>query len=342
MSAKTAVILLNLGGPPDQDAVRPFLFNLFNDKAILGAPQPVRALAAALIAATRAKSARANYALMGGGSPIQRETEAQAQALQHALPEGFKTFIAMRHWSPFAEEAARAAKAWGATQAVLAPLYPQFSTTTTGSAFTAWATAWAKAGGGPTHALCCYPGDGGLARAHAEAILAAWGAAGAPDRPRVLFSAHGLPQRTIDRGDPYQWQIERTAAAIAALLPEAWETRICYQSRVGPLKWLQPSTPQEIAAAGRDGVGVIVAPIAFVSEHVETLVELDIEYAHLAETSALPFYLRARTPGVSPDFIAALAARIVAAANAGDGLSAETLGRLCPAAFGLCPKRAAS
>lgn len=338
---RIAVVLFNLGGPDSLEAVRPFLRNLFNDRAIIGAPQPFRGLIAELISRTRAKAAKANYALMGGRSPLLPETIAQAETLEAALaerplPAPAKCFIAMRYWRPFVQEAAAAAAAYGATEAILAPLYPQFSTTTTASAF----LEWRKHSALPATALCCYPSQERFAAAHAEVILEAWRAAGEPARPRVLFSAHGLPKAIVARGDPYQWQIERSAAAVAALLPPDWETRVCYQSRVGPLEWLAPSTLEEIAAAERDRQGVIVAPIAFVSEHVETLVELDIEYA--AHARALPFYARAPALSVQPHYIAALADLVAAAAQAPGGWRSETGGRICPASFALCPNPAHS
>lgn len=338
---RVAVVLFNLGGPDSQEAVRPFLFNLFNDRAIIAAPQPFRFLLAQLISRTRAKAAKANYALMGGASPIVPETQKQADALEAEMARRvsnvtFKCFLAMRYWRPFVKDAAEAAKAWGATDAILLPLYPQFSSTTTASSL----KAWKKASSLPSSTLCCYPASAQLAQAHADAIKDAWRKAGAPPRPRVLFSAHGLPQRVVDRGDPYQWQVERTVAAVRKLLPPEWETRTCYQSRVGPLKWIGPSTEEEIHAAGQDRVGVIVSPIAFVSEHIETLVELDIEYAQLAKELDLPFYVRAAAPGAATGFIAALADLVELGLGAPGALQSETGGRLCPARWGLCPHAA--
>ncbi|MDX2235291.1 MAG: ferrochelatase [Hyphomonadaceae bacterium] len=337
---KIAVVLFNLGGPDGPAAVRPFLFNLFRDPRIITAPAPVRLGVAALIALTRTKSAKANYAVMGGGSPILKETQAQADALAARL-EGsessvFKVFVAMRYWKPFAADAAAAVRAWGADDVVLLPLYPQFSTTTTASAEDAWAAAY----DGPTHSVCCYPANTQLVTAHAETIERAWKAAGSPADPRVLFSAHGLPQRVVDAGDSYQWQVERTVAAVSALLPPAWEKTVCYQSRVGPLKWLGPSTEEALAQAATDGRGVIVSPIAFVSEHIETLVELDVEYAEKAHALGLPFYIRAPALGTSPVFIDGLAALVRKALLRGCGAHSESGGRLCPDRFGACPMKA--
>jgi len=336
-SRRVAIILFNLGGPETQATVRPFLFNLFNDKAIIGLPQPFRFVLAQLISRSREKLAKANYALMGGGSPILPETVKQAEALEAAIAKRvsnvtFKCFPAMRYWTPFVKDTAKAAEAWGATDAILLPLYPQFSTTTTASSL----QAWAKASRLPASAICCYPAGAQFAQAHADAILQKWRDAGSPSQPRLLFSAHGLPQRVIERGDPYQWQVEQSAAAVRTLLPADWDVRICYQSRVGPLKWIGPSTEAEIRKAGKDAAGVLLAPIAFVSEHVETLVELDIEYAQLAQRLNLPFYLRVPALGAGPRFIDALADLAERALGAPGKMQSESGGRLCPAAYGLC------
>lgn len=336
-SRRVAIILFNLGGPDTQEAVRPFLFNLFNDKAIIGAPQPFRYLIAQLISRRREKLAQANYALMGGGSPILPETRKQTEALETEMAKRvsnvtFRCFIAMRYWKPFVVDAAEAAIEWHATDAILLPLYPQFSTTTTGSALKAWTNICDI----PASTVCCYPAGQAFAQSHADAILQAWREGGSPERPRVLFSAHGLPQSIVDRGDPYQWQVEQSVAAVRRLLPPDWDTRICYQSRVGPMKWLAPSTEHEIGIAAKDKAGVIICPIAFVSEHVETLVELDIEYKAFAKRLQLPFYLRAKTPSDTPRFIDALADLAERALSAPGKLQSENGGRICPAAFGLC------
>lgn len=334
---RVAIILFNLGGPDSQEAVRPFLFNLFSDKAIIGLPQPFRFFLAQLISRTREALAKANYALMGGGSPILPETLKQAEALEAEIAKRvsnvtFKCFPAMRYWKPFTKQAAKAAQAWGATDAILLPLYPQFSTTTTASSLLEWKRQSAI----PCSTICCYPAGKAFAQAHADAILKAWREGGSPQNPRVLFSAHGLPQRVVDRGDPYQWQVEQSVAAVRKLLPAEWDIRTCYQSRVGPLKWIGPSTEEEIERAGHDKAGVIVSPIAFVTEHVETLVELDIEYAQLAASLAVPFYLRAPAPGVAPRFIDALAEQVERALAAPGKVQAENGARICPAQFGLC------
>lgn len=336
-SRRVAIILFNLGGPDKQEAVRPFLFKLFNDKAIISAPQPIRFFIAQLISRSRERLAKANYALMGGGSPILPETRKQSDALEAAMAQRvsnvtFKCFPAMRYWKPYVKDVAEAAESWGATDTILLPLYPQFSSTTTASSL----KAWAKASRLPASTICCYPAGAQFAHAHANAILRTWRDGGSPARTRLLFSAHGLPQRIIDRGDPYRWQIEQSVAAVRKLLPADWDVRTCYQSRVGPLKWIGPSTEKEIRQAGKDRAGVLLCPIAFVSEHVETLVELDIEYAQLAKRLNLPFYLRAPALGADPRFIDALADLVERALSAPGKVQSETGGRLCPGAYGLC------
>ena len=335
---KLAVVLFNLGGPDSLAAVRPFLFNLFRDPAIIQLPAVARYPLAALISTTRTKIAQANYAIMGGRSPLLPETQAQADALEaelRAQGHDARVFIAMRYWKPRADETARAVTAFAPDEIVLLPLYPQFSTTTTGSSVKDWRAAYK--GPGRTRTVCCYPDAEGVAAAHAAEIRKVWDAAGSPGNVRLLFSAHGLPQQVIDGGDPYQAQIEATAAATAALLPELTDWRVCYQSRVGRLKWLEPSTETAILAAGQDGKGVIVSPIAFVSEHVETLVELDHDYAALARRLGMATYLRARTPGVEPLFIEALAQAAVKSLDRG---GVRPFGPwLCPAGHGKCACR---
>ena len=334
---KTAVVLFNLGGPDGPEAVRPFLSNLFNDPAILRMPGPVRRVLAWLIAKRRAEEATKIYAELGGASPILPETKAQAAALQNVLDERgeFRVFIAMRHWHPLSDETALDVAAYGPDRICLLPLYPQFSTTTTGSSLAAWKRAAEKAGiNATTTALCCYPTDSGFISAQAEIVAEAVDrckAAADGPLPRILFSAHGLPQKIVDAGDPYQWQVERTAEAVAAeanLTDGSWV--VCYQSRVGPLKWIGPETKTEIERAAAEGVPVVVVPIAFVSEHSETLVELDIEYRRIAAAAGVPVYERASTVRTHPVFIAGLGDLVTANIEASEDLQSSTGQRLCP------------
>ncbi|HWG79020.1 MAG TPA: ferrochelatase [Stellaceae bacterium] len=343
--SKCAVVLFNLGGPDAPAAVRPFLFNLFNDAAIITLPQPLRGLIAGLIAWRRAPIARAIYDRIGGGSPLLANTEAQARALEAALGDGYRVFVAMRYWPPYSRAAAEAVKEWNAEQVVLLPLYPQYSTTTTGSSLADWRRAAQAVGlAASTGAVCCYPEEPGfidtLAAGIREALLR-WPKG---EGRRVLLSAHGLPERIVAAGDPYPWQVERTAAALRAALGLAEvEIVVCYQSRVGPLAWIGPATDAEIRRAGGEGVGLIVVPIAFVSEHSETLVELDIEYRHLAASAGVPRYIRVPTAGTAPAFIAGLAGLVRRAKERADTAPCPGDGRrLCPPRFGGCRCRMAA
>jgi ferrochelatase len=341
---KVAIVLFNLGGPDSLEAVEPFLRNLFSDPAIISLPGIFRWPLARLIARRRAPIARKIYDHMGGRSPIFEETRAQADALEQALSKDgveAKAFVAMRYWHPFSDGAARAVKAFGPDKIVLLPLYPQYSTTTTASSLTDWARAAKRAGlSAPTSRACCYPWESGLVAAAAANIRDAAKELRPGLAYRLLLSAHGLPKRVIQKGDPYQWQVEQSAAAIVKVLGlPALEPVVCYQSRVGPLEWIGPSTDAEITRAGKEGKGVIVAPIAFVSEHSETLVELDIEYRKLAQEAGVPDYRRAATVGTHPDFIEGLAGLVRDAlahktVTCGQGPSGG--GRICPAGHGRC------
>ena len=360
--SRVAVVLFNLGGPDAPEAVEPFLRNLFRDPAIIRAPAPLRGLLARWIARRRGPEARAIYRRLGGGSPLLAETEAQAAALRRALgaPGAVETgavevAVAMRYWHPLSDAAAQRVAAFRPERIVLLPLYPQFSTTTTASSLAAWRKAAAAAGiAAPTRALCCYPQAEGLVEAHAaliEPLLASAAAAAASRPPRLLFSAHGLPQSVVARGDPYQWQVEETARRIVARLrSEGLDWTVCYQSKVGPMAWLEPSTMAEIERAGRDRVPLVVVPIAFVSEHSETLVELDLTCRAHAERVGVPVYHRVPAPGTHPSFIAALAALVraaLAAMDAGGGgraggasgaaIDSGVGRRLCPAGHRGCP-----
>lgn len=342
MARRIAVVLFNLGGPDGQASVKPFLRNLFNDPAIIYAPWPVRPLLAWLISTTRGPKAAKEYAKMGGGSPIVPETQKQAAALtsvlQAALPgDEVRCFLAMRYWHPFTGEAVEAVKAWGADEVVLLPLYPQFSTTTTASSL----KAWRDAGGGEARTICCYPTEPDFISAHAGLIRKAWEEAGKPQDVRILHSAHGLPEVTIKRGDPYQWQVEETVKAVTALLPERTDHVTCFQSKVGPLKWIGPSTEDMVGEAAREGKHIILSPIAFVSEHIETLVELDEEYAELAHEHGAAGYTRVPALGVTPGFISALSGLVVSALDGPAGLKPPSGAPICPAEFGRCPCREA-
>jgi ferrochelatase len=299
---------MNLGGPESPKAVRPFLYNLFSDPAILGLPMLFRLPLAQLIAVRRAKVAGEIYNYLGGASPLLANTQAQARALEAVLGADYRCFVAMRYWHPMARETVSAVKSWVPEEIVLLPLYPQFSTTTTASSLAAWREeAIRQELDTPTRAIEAYPRAEGLVAALAGRIREVLKAAnGAPYR--LLLSAHGLPLKIVARGDPYPQQIQTTAAAVAQAVGASSEDwRVCYQSRVGPLAWLGPSVDEELRRAGEDRIGVVIAPISFVSEHSETLVELDRDYRRLADRCGVPFYHRVPTVGTDPRFIAALA-----------------------------------
>ncbi len=341
---KVAVVLFNLGGPSGPDAVRPFLFNLFSDPAIIGLPAILRVPLAHLVSRRRARVAAAIYARLGGGSPLLENTAMQARALEVALGDlgDVRAFPAMRYWHPFADAVAREVGAFRPDRTVLLPLYPQFSTTTTGSSLAAWRAA-ARANGlaDDGRAVCCWPANAGLVEALADLTRRGYDTAAAHGRPRVLFSAHGLPERIVKAGDPYAWQIERTAAAVVARLaiPDL-DHVVCYQSRVGPLRWIGPATEAEIERAGRLRKPVVVVPIAFVSEHSETLVELDIEYRERAEAAGVPHYERAPTVSTHPVFVAGLASIVRGALGRADAAAAPEDGMpACPAGWRGCPSR---
>ena len=308
---KIAIILFNLGGPDSLEAVQPFLRNLFGDPAIISLPAWLRLPLARFIASRRTPKALGIYEKIGGGSPILGQTEAQARALEEALgsEHEWRGYVCMRYWHPMTERVVQSVRRFAPDRIVLLPLYPQYSTTTTASSFAAWKKAATFKV--PTVEVESYPTEPGFIRASVEMVKQ--GLAEVPEMPvRVLFSAHGLPEKVIERGDPYQSQVEETASAIAEHLNGA-DWSVCYQSRVGPLKWIGPSTDAEIRRAAADGKSIVLYPLSFVSEHSETLVELDIEYRHLAEQAGVPRYIRVPTVGTHPQFIHGLANLVQAA-----------------------------
>jgi ferrochelatase len=344
---RLAVVLFNLGGPDAPESVRPFLVNLFTDPAILRVPGWVRPWLGRIIAWRRTKPASENYAILGGRSPLLELTEEQAAALESRLNEAgeaeTKVFIAMRYWHPMSDAAARAVKDWNPDEILLLPLYPQFSTTTTGSSMRAWDQAARRAGlTVPTTTLCCFHSDPGFAAATAAIVRQAWDKARAALDPaiplRVLFSAHGLPESIVAAGDPYQWQVEQSVAQVVDRLGiEGLDHIVCYQSRVTPQKWIGPSTEEELERAGHDKVAVLVVPIAFTSEHSETLVELDVEYREEAERLGVPGYFRAPAQNADAAFIGALADLVGRGRASGRALCSFAGARQCPKQHGDCP-----
>jgi ferrochelatase len=347
MARRVAVVLFNLGGPDAPESVRPFLVNLFTDPAILRVPGFLRPWLGRLIAWRRTKPALENYNVLGGKSPLRELTEEQSRNLDAALnaPGGdeYRSFVCMRYWHPMSSETVRAVEAWGADEVVLIPLYPQYSTTTTGSSLQDWQQAARRAGLDlPTRSLCCFHSDKRFAvataqmvrEAHAQALAALPAGVGL----RVLFSAHGLPESIVKAGDPYQWQVEQTVAAVVEQLGlPGLDHIVCYQSRVTPQKWIGPSTEEELARAGRDKVAVLICPIAFVSEHSETLVELDVEYREIAEEDGVPGYFRVPAQNSDAGFIDALADLVRRVRGSGRSLCSFAGARQCPKIHSDCP-----
>ena len=353
---RLAVVLFNLGGPDSPDAVKPFLFNLFNDKAIISAPAPIRWLLAKWISFKRAPIAKKIYDQIGGRSPILELTKAQAGALENVLKTSMaeietQVFVSMRYWHPFAAETASAVKSFAPDKILLLPLYPQYSTTTSASSLDDWKSVGENAGiSAPTKSICCWPTQPGFVMAEAKLLNEAVAIAATtttPDTPvEVLFSAHGLPKRTVERtGDPYPKQVLAGAKAIIAAAHDMapgnagrFSWKVSYQSRVGPLEWIGPDTEDEIKRAGKRKAALIVVPLAFVSEHSETLVELDIEYKAVAKRAGVKNYIRVPAVGTHPDFINGLADLVGGALNAScDPMPGAGCGNICAPKAMSCP-----
>ena len=315
MSNKIAVILLNLGSPDSKEAIKPFLMNFFMDKNIINLPLPFRYLLAKRISSKRSKNEAGDaYGELGNKSPLLENTNAQRAALELILGDGYKVFTSMRYWHPMSKQVVEEVKNWQADKVILLPLYPQYSTTTTKSSIEDWNKSAVASGLDiPTSVIENYYDNENYIEASADNILKSYKQAlkDGHENLRILFSAHGLPEKIIRAGDPYQYQCEQSAEKIAAKVAEKLETEIdwciCYQSRVGRLKWIEPSIDQALEKAAKDKKSVIIYPHAFTQEHVETLVELDIEYKELAEELRIPAYYRTQTVSTSDKFIDGLA-----------------------------------
>lgn len=348
---KVAVVMFNLGGPDAPEAVKPFLMNFFMDKNIITLPIPFRCFIAAMIAKKRSSQtgeARESYDELGGSSPLLKHTRDQAKALEKGLKgadgKKFKTFVCMRYWHPMAAQVVRDVRDWGADKIIFLPMYPQFSTTTSWSAIEDWDKHAGQAGylDVPRSTICCYPFQDGFIQASAENVRAQYDAAvkDGRDNIRVLFSAHGLPEDIIKKGDSYQWQCEQSAEKIAeAMGVKGLDWQICYQSRVGPKKWIGPSLDEALEKAAADKKSVVIYPHAFTQEHVETLVELDVEYHEMAEELGIEGYYRAETVGTHPKFIDGLATMVKDHLGM-DGVQAEGGKMICPESFDKCCMRA--
>ena len=338
---KKAVILFNLGGPDKLENVEPFLFNLFNDPAILNLPSFFRYPLAKLIANRRSPTAKKIYSELGGSSPILKLTKEQATALELKLNKAdsaseYKCFIVMRCWHPRAENVIKDVINYNPDEIILMPLYPQYSAATSGSSIKEWNDVCLKNNFNvKTSTICCYPTDENFVLAHKNEIIKKINNL---KNFKLIFSAHGLPEKNIKKGDPYQWQVEQSVAKIVkALNIENLDWTLSYQSRVGPLRWIGPSTEDIIIENSKLGKHIVLVPIAFVSEHSETLVELDIEYKELADKNGCKNYLRVPALGTNANYIKAMTDLII------NKKEYDFNGRLfppkiqCPNEFKKCP-----
>jgi ferrochelatase len=334
---RTGVLLFNLGGPKDLQSVRSFLFNLFADPAIINLPAFIRLPLALLVSTLRHAKAREIYAAIGGGSPLLSRTEDQARALEKILGPDFKCAIAMRHAAPRVTQAVQALRDWGADRIVFLPMYPQYSASTTGSSFNEARKTLQKGPKLPICAICCYPEMEGFAKSLAALIKPAYEklAAQKGGKPRLLLSAHGLPQKMIEAGDPYAWQCEKSAGAVArALGIEGLDWKLCYQSRVGPLEWVKPYTEEEIRRAGEEKKPLLIAPLAFTADNSETLYEIDQLYRDLALQSGCPGFASTPCVGTHASFIWGLSGLVREAASSGKPMLSPA--EICPAEYGKC------
>ena len=338
---KKAVILFNLGGPDKLENVEPFLFNLFYDPAILNLPTFLRFPLAKLIANRRAPTAKKIYKELGGSSPILKLTMQQANDLELKLNKNdslfdYKCFVVMRCWHPRAENVIKEVINYNPDEIILMPLYPQYSAATSGSSIKEWNDICIKNNFNvKTNTICCYPTDESFIEAHKNEILKKIENL---NNFKLIFSAHGLPEKNIKDGDPYQWQVEQSVNKIVKLLDiKDLDWILSYQSRVGPLKWIGPSTENIIVENSKLGKHIVLVPIAFVSEHSETLVELDIEYKELADKNGCKNYSRVPALGTNENYIKAMSDLIINKQNYnlnGDLFPPKIQ---CPNQFKKCP-----
>jgi ferrochelatase len=322
---RVGVLLLNLGGPDELDDVGPFLFNLFSDPEIIRIPfRGLQKPLAWLISTLRTKKSQENYRQIGGGSPLRRITEAQGQALQEQLNskgEDARIYIGMRYWHPFTEEAIARLKRDAIDRLVILPLYPQFSISTSGSSFRLLERLWQEDPALNKIEYTVIPSwyqQPGYLQAMAQLIAQELDSLPNPDQVHIFFSAHGVPVSYVEEaGDPYQKEIEDCTALIMQTLNRPNPHTLAYQSRVGPVEWLKPYTEDAIKELGASGIeNLLVVPVSFVSEHIETLEEIDIEYREIAEEAGIHNFNRVPALNTHPVFIEALADLVVDALNA--------------------------
>ena len=333
---KRAVILFNLGGPDKLESVEPFLFNLFNDPEIISIPSFLRYPLAKLISKRRAPIAKNIYKEIGNKSPIFELTQDQAITLENNLLKkgNYKCFVVMRCWHPRAIDVIKDVRKYNPEEIILLPLYPQFSASTSGSSINEWNEICKKENYKiKTKTICCYPTENYFIESHVNLIKQNIKNLKSKNF-KLLFSAHGLPESKIKKGDPYQWHVEETVKEIMLRLKkENLDYVISYQSRVGPMKWIGPSTDEEIIKYSKEKKGIVIVPVAFVSEHSETLVELDIEYKKLAEKNGCAFYKRVPALGVEENFIKGLSQLVLQQETRGNFVSSV----ICPNNYIKCP-----
>ena len=317
---RVGVLLLNLGGPDKLEDVRPFLFNLFADPEIIRLPFPwLQKPLAWLISTLRAKKSQENYLEIGGGSPLRRITEEQGVALQKQLQkmgQDAKIYVGMRYWHPFTEEAIAQIKEDQIKKLVILPLYPHFSISTSGSSFRVLEEMWKE---DPALRLIDYTlipswyDYPGYVKAMASLINKELEQCDNRENVHIFFSAHGVPKSYVEEaGDPYQQEIEACTRAIMAEVNCPNHHTLAYQSRVGPVEWLQPYTEDALNELGEKGIeSILVVPISFVSEHIETLQEIDIEYREIAEEAGIENFYRVPALNTEPLFIEALSNLVV-------------------------------
>lgn len=308
---KTAVLLLNMGGPDSLDALRPFLRNLFSDPAIINLPKPLRLPLASILSARRARKVAPRYELIGGRSPIGPITTGQADALDQILGSGYGPVLpAFSYWHPFISDSLVKAAYSGADRLVVLSLYPQYCSATTG---TCLRDVSMNLSGTVFESSLCIIDSWAAHPSYLDALAATVDEALArvPDKVRddavILFSAHGVPESIIEGGDPY---LEETLSTVDGVMKRlgSREHQVAFQSRLGPVKWLRPSLSEKLRElAARGAPPLVVVPVSFVSDHIETLYELDIQHRELASELGFPLYERAPALNTRPDFIAALA-----------------------------------
>jgi ferrochelatase len=313
---KVAVVLFNLGGPCSLNTVKPFLFNLFKDKAIIRLPAFLRYPLAFLISTLREKKAKNIYKRIVGKSPLLQNTFCQKNALQEellkdqTLPVHFSTHVCMRYWHPMAPQVVQDLVIEKPDHIVFLPLYPQFSTTTTASSFKDLADCLAQCEtlkNIPVHKINSYETDPSFIKSHVTLIQASLEKLSLNERKNaiILFSAHGIPLDCIKSGDPYQSHVEKSVEGIMKFF-NGINHEICYQSKVGPKKWLEPCTEQTIIKHSHAKKHLLIVPIAFVSDHSETLVELDMDYAEAAKRAGALSYERVLSLNTEKNFIVCL------------------------------------